>query len=306
MQMIRISIVNWEKFNPRSDRANYSWFRFQNDFFHDQNVFGIGNVEKLLFIFICCEASKKNSAAVELRLDYISANLRVPQDEIQKAITAIKDAALVEIVDVSCHQQKPSSKPQKQKRPTKSRHDDGKQPSLIPATLRDETERNETNVTNETEESPERNEPDGQNGNETPPNDDATILQALKPFDPESKLRLTFSLRNVTKETQQAFLDAYPDPKWVAQQAFKALAWEVMNPAKKKKNFPRFLGNWLSRGWDEHTSKIPSNLPPGGKRWFQRPIGSHERGDDVGAMIEQVKTEVFNESNAGGFNAALG
>lgn len=293
MQMIRISIVNWEKFNPRSDRANYSWFRFQNDFFHDQNVFGLGNTEKLLFIFICCEASKKNSKVVDLRLDYISANLRVAQDEIQTAIKSIEGAKLVEMIDLSCHQEKPNSKPQKQKRPTKSRHNDGKQPSLLPTTERDETERNETNVTNETEESAERNEPD-------------ELVTALKPYDPEMKLRRTFHERNVPKETQQAFLDAYPDPQWVAQQAFKALAWEVMNPAKKKKNFPRFLGNWLSRGWDEHTSKIPSNPPPGGKRGFQRPIGSHERGGDLGAMIEQMKTEVLGEANDGGLNAVVG
>lgn len=293
MQMIRISIVNWEKFNPRSDRANYSWFRFQNDFFHDQNVFGLGNTEKLLFIFVCCEASKKNSKVVDLRLDYISANLRVSQDEITMAMKNIEDVKIIEMIDLSCHQEKPSTKTQKQKRPTKSRHDDGKQPSLIPATGRDGTERNETNVTNETEESSERNGPD-------------ELVTALRPYDPEMKLRRTFHERNVPKETQQAFLDAYPDPQWVAQQAFKALAWEVMNPAKKKKNFPRFLGNWLSRGWDEHTSKIPSNPPPGGKRGFQRPIGSHERGDDLGAMIEQVKTEVLGKSNDGGLNAALG
>lgn len=297
MQMIRISIVNWEKFNPRSDRANYSWFRFQNDFFHDQNVFGLGNTEKLLFIFVCCEASKKNSKVIDLRLDYISANLRVPQDEIQSALKSIESAKLVEMIDLSCHQEKPSAKPQKQKRPTKSRHDDGKQPSLIPATIRDETERDVTNVTN-TEESSERNERNGQN-------EPDELIAVLKPYDPEMKLRRTFYERNVPPETQQAFLDAYPDPQWVAQQAFKALAWEVMNPAKRKKNFPRFLGNWLSRGWDEHTSKIPSNPSPGGKRGFQRPAGAHERSDDLGAMIEQVKTEVFNESNAGGLNAAV-
>lgn len=296
MQMIRISILNWEKFNPRSDRANYSWFRFQNDFFHDQNVFGLGNTEKLLFIFVCCEASKKNSKVVDLRLDYISANLRVSQDEIKSAMKSIEGAELVELIDLSCRQEKPSSKPQKQKRPTKSRHDDGKRPSEIHTTGRDETERNETNVTNETEESTERNE-------QNEPDD---LVIALKPYDPEMKLRKVFHERNVPKETQQAFLDAYPDPQWVAQQAFKALAWEVMNPAKRKKNFPRFLGNWLSRGWDEHTSKLPSNSASGNKRGFQRPAGSHERCGDFGAMIEQVKTEVLGEANTGGSNAALG
>lgn len=292
MQMIRISILNWEKFNPRSDRANYSWFRFQNDFFHDQNVFGLGNTEKLLFIFICCEASKKNSKVVDLRLDYISANLRVVQDEIQTAIKNIENTKLIEMIDLSCHQEKPSAKPQKQKRPTKSRHNDGKYPSSIHATGRDETERNETNATNETEESTERHE-----SNE--------LVSALKPYDPEEKLQRVFSERNVPKETQQAFLDAYPDPQWVAQQAFKALAWEVMNPAKRKKNFPRFLGNWLSRGWDEHTSKIPSNRT-GGKRGSQRQIGYHERSDDLSAMIEQVKTEVLGDENGGGSYEAFG
>lgn len=292
MSLIRISILNWEKFNPRSDRNNYSWFRFQNGFFHDQEVFGLGNLEKLLFIFVCCEASKKNSGQVELRHDYVCAILGLSKRALLPAIESLARAQLVEITEVSTQATPPIGKRQNPKRPTKRRHDDGKQPSLGCTTIRDETD--DTNVTNETEESTERNEPH-------------ELVAAFKPFDTDGKLQLTFIERDVPLKTQQAFLDAYPDPKWVAQQVFKAIAWEMMNPQKRKKNFARFLGNWLSRGWDEHTSKFPSN-PPRGGRGFQRPAGGHERGDDLGAMIEQVKTETFTETEGclGGLNAAVG
>ena len=119
--IISLSIKNWNKFNPRSDRANYTWFRFQNDLLHDPKLFPLSECEKLTYIFLLCEASKKNSETIELSIAYASAILRFKEKEIQNYINGLDKCGLVT---------------------AKSRHDDGEQMGVIPATY-------ERDVTNE-------------------------------------------------------------------------------------------------------------------------------------------------------------
>lgn len=56
--------------------------------------------------------------------------------------------------------------------------------------------------------------------------------------------------REITSLVQRAWLEAYPDSGWVVGEIKKAIAWEAANPGRKKKQFARFMGNWLSKGWD--------------------------------------------------------
>ena len=58
-------------------------------------------------------------------------------------------------------------------------------------------------------------------------------------------------LERGVKPTQlDAMLLAFPDPAFVVGEARKAVAWEESNPARRKKDFARFLNNWLARAWD--------------------------------------------------------
>lgn len=82
--LIEISIPKWADYNPRSDRANYSWFRFQNEFFTDQKLFGLTDTQLMLFVFCLCEASKKSNQDVILNLDFVSAVRKIPADKVLK------------------------------------------------------------------------------------------------------------------------------------------------------------------------------------------------------------------------------
>lgn len=127
MSLVRISVPNWQKFNPRSDRANYSWFRFENSFFTDQRVFTLTDAERVLYLFCLCELSKKNAASVEIRIDYIAALLKKKQSEIIRGLNTLSSGELISM----------------EIEPSLRRQDDGNAPTLLPAT-------NETNETNET------------------------------------------------------------------------------------------------------------------------------------------------------------
>ncbi len=72
MDLINITVPNWIEYNARADRANYSWFRFQNDFFQNQKLFGMSDSQCVLFLILICEVSKKNKPTIQMSLDYIA------------------------------------------------------------------------------------------------------------------------------------------------------------------------------------------------------------------------------------------
>jgi hypothetical protein len=63
-----------------------------------------------------------------------------------------------------------------------------------------------------------------------------------------------FDQRKVKAKITCSWVEAYPDSEWVMQEIRKALAWEVSNPQRRKKDFGRFMTNWLSRSWDSRKS----------------------------------------------------
>lgn len=84
MSLVEFEIKNWAKFNPRSDKANYSWFRFENSFFQDQAIFGLTDSQCKILIFCFCEVSKKAGKRVGLKTEYVSAMLGHKESNIIK------------------------------------------------------------------------------------------------------------------------------------------------------------------------------------------------------------------------------
>lgn len=136
MWMIRIP--NWKKFNPRPDRANFTWFRLENTFFQDQSVFALNAEQKMLYLFILCEASKKNEERIKLRISYISALLRIDMSIVHRDFLLISHLGLLEI-----------NAAETDLLPSFSRHDDVTLPSNSPATNERTNGTNETGRTND-------------------------------------------------------------------------------------------------------------------------------------------------------------
>lgn len=92
---VTITVKNWAKYNPRADRNNYSWFRFENRFFYDQAVFALGDRAVVLLLFILCECSVRNSATVTLRVSFISALLKKTDAEVLETMEDLFSCGIV-------------------------------------------------------------------------------------------------------------------------------------------------------------------------------------------------------------------
>lgn len=127
LSLVKIKIPNWTKFNPRKDRANYTWFRLENGFFSDQQVFGLSAEQQRLFIFLLCELSKQNRDEVSLNPEYVAAVLRSTPSEILHELNVLSEFKLIDVI-----------------MPADSRHDDGSLPANSLATNVRTYERDET------------------------------------------------------------------------------------------------------------------------------------------------------------------
>lgn len=69
-----------------------------------------------------------------------------------------------------------------------------------------------------------------------------------------SSLVETLKKRGVSQDLYDRWIEAFPESEWIVEQINMALAWEVANPKNYKKNFGRFVTNWMSRNWDKRKS----------------------------------------------------
>lgn len=64
----------------------------------------------------------------------------------------------------------------------------------------------------------------------------------------------------ISQKLFDSWIQTYGDKEWILLELKKARDWCLANPLKKPKtNHTRFLNGWLSRGWDRHRQKLPSN-----------------------------------------------
>lgn len=68
-----------------------------------------------------------------------------------------------------------------------------------------------------------------------------------------------FVVRKIKPELSSSWLLAFPEPDWITQEINKAVAWENANPRNRKKDFGRFMTNWLNRGWDNRRTTSINN-----------------------------------------------
>lgn len=234
LDLIRIRIPKWERFNPRADRANHTWFRLENDFLEHRKVFHLSDVQIVLFLNLASIASKEGRPEFETRVSYLSALRKKKPAQIRNYLEILAASELIEVEYADAE-------------PAESRQDDGKEPASRLTTLRNVTIRNER-----------KEKESGEPARAAAPHVAPPVPVIPELSEPEFVAQELRS-RGVKPALQKTWIDAYPDLAWVRSEIGKAITWEAANPHKRKKDFGRFMTNWLARGWDRSRAMLPSN-----------------------------------------------
>lgn len=96
--IIEIEVVNWEKYNPRSDRAKHSWFRLQNDIVTEPKFHGLSAGQKFIAICLLAEASKGNGKA-KVVVAWLCDQLKVKTTDISRTVNQLVTAGVLLVTD---------------------------------------------------------------------------------------------------------------------------------------------------------------------------------------------------------------
>jgi hypothetical protein len=83
---LEITIVNWDKYNPKRAQHSYRWFRFDNEFFTDKKLYDLDCECRCVFLFLLCTASKENSGKYDVERDYIQRQTGISNKKIDDSI----------------------------------------------------------------------------------------------------------------------------------------------------------------------------------------------------------------------------
>ena len=92
---MEIEVKNWEKYNPRTDRATSSWFRLQNNIISEPKFFGLTVSQKFITVCLLAEASKNGGARCKIHVLWMADMLKVSPDEIYKTIQHLEMAGMI-------------------------------------------------------------------------------------------------------------------------------------------------------------------------------------------------------------------
>ena len=92
---MKITIVNFKKFNPRSDLKSMPWLRLQNNFFDEEDFFDEDVNTTWLFIFLLCQCAQKVNQTLELREKYLISKSKLTKKQFHDALNRLKDKGLI-------------------------------------------------------------------------------------------------------------------------------------------------------------------------------------------------------------------
>jgi len=92
---LQITIINWDKYNPKRAQRTYTWLRLNNDIFFSPDIFGLKLEEKAVWIFLLCQASRKNSGVINLTPDFIAHSLNTKTSKISQALKTFEKIQLI-------------------------------------------------------------------------------------------------------------------------------------------------------------------------------------------------------------------
>lgn len=96
MEQVTITILNWDKYNPKRDQKTYTWFKMQNDFYLDHRLYRLTTNQCYTFITLLAKASQTNSGTYTLLIQAHAKQIRLRTKELQKTLEILKEIGIID------------------------------------------------------------------------------------------------------------------------------------------------------------------------------------------------------------------
>ena len=95
-QKVEIEVINWEKYNPRTDRKNHTWFRLENSIVTEPKFFGLSAAQKFVAVCLFAEATKGHGKAI-IHIEWLQDQLKVEQFDIVHTIQYLAECGVIRL-----------------------------------------------------------------------------------------------------------------------------------------------------------------------------------------------------------------
>jgi len=98
--MVEVEVINWEKYNPRTDRKTSSWFRLENSIVTEPKFFGLSAAQKFVAVCILAEASKLAGRA-KIHVEWLCDQLKIKKSDVDFTIQTLVKTGVVRLPEVT-------------------------------------------------------------------------------------------------------------------------------------------------------------------------------------------------------------
>lgn len=93
-----ITILNWEKYNPRNDQKQYTWLRIDNRLHQSRKFHGLTAGQKWAFFGLLCQASQSNNETIKFDVNWLAHESAITAEEVDALLKRLaeEDVILIE------------------------------------------------------------------------------------------------------------------------------------------------------------------------------------------------------------------
>lgn len=241
--LIEIEIVGWEKYQHHNGTRTYDWFKFSANMLDDAEIQTLTPSEFKVWVRCLCTAAKVRKPEIKVSIKRVASATGVQVKCVRSAISKLESFQIVRIVlgtnRVPQNRIEESTIEEKRKEESRKENYLCTEPSKADAQLQLIEKHN----------AEEKKRPSSRSSRAQP----RGCIVEFQSCDVSK-----FLLETVTEDVQRAWIKTYPGIEWIEQEIKRADVWIKANPAKKPKDFGRFMSSWLSRGFENYRKGLPS------------------------------------------------
>lgn len=96
---VTVEVLNWKKYNPRTDVKNPSWFRVEHSLLEDDDFYDFSHSELIAWIYMLSQANKKRGGIIRLSFERAEKLARLKRAVLLSAISKLKALHVITVHD---------------------------------------------------------------------------------------------------------------------------------------------------------------------------------------------------------------
>lgn len=92
---MKITLKNFNKYNPRKDLKSMPWCRLENNFYDLEDFYDLDVYARWLFVFLLCQCGQKVSATINIDKKYMIFKSKLTENQLNAALSSLLNKSVI-------------------------------------------------------------------------------------------------------------------------------------------------------------------------------------------------------------------